>query len=294
MTSLKGFLDDGLKALGPLYPADEARNILMTLCESKLGVARHAYLTDPDFPVDESTGVFDDLERLSRGEPIQYVLGYAEFRGRRFKVTPDVLIPRPETEILCEEAIRIAGRSDYSGKGEAGVRVLDLCTGSGCVAWTMALDVKGAETYGIDISPGALDVARGQDFQEEINASSARRPVFLEYDIFSEKIPFDPGSFELILSNPPYILESQKKDMRPNVLDFEPPVALFVPDGDPLVFYRAVARWSKRLLYPEGTGIVEINEDLGPETSAVFLEAGFSEAVIIKDYFGKNRFVIYS
>ena len=129
MTSLKDFLMDGLTALEPLYPAEEARNILMTLCESRLGVARYAYITDPDFPVEESSGIFKDLERLSKGEPLQYVLGHAEFRGRRFKVTPDVLIPRPETESLCEEALKIPAK-----------RILDLCSGSGCITWTMALE----------------------------------------------------------------------------------------------------------------------------------------------------------
>lgn len=283
MTSLKAFLKDGLTALGPLYPAEEARNILLTLCECKLGVARYAYVTDPDFPVDDATGIFKDLERLSGGEPLQYVLGFAEFRGRRFKVTPDVLIPRPETESLCEVAGKIA----------SGPRILDLCTGSGCVAWTMALEVKGAETYGIDISPGALEVARNQDFSAEIEASGARRPVFLEYDILSEEIPFEPGSFCLVLSNPPYIMESQRESMRPNVRDFEPPVALFVPDEDPLIFHKAVARWSRRLLSPEGKGMTEINELLGEETMKVFEDAGFAHVEVVKDLFGKDRFILY-
>ena len=283
MTSLKDFLRGGLTDLEPLYPAEEARNILMSLCESRLGVARYAYITDPDFPVEESSGIFKDLERLSKGEPLQYVLGHAEFRGRRFKVTPDVLIPRPETESLCEEALKFPAK-----------RILDLCTGSGCIAWTMALEAKGAETFGIDISPAALEIARGQDFSEEIEATGSHRPVFIEYDILRDEIPFEPESFDLILSNPPYIMESQRESMRLNVVGFEPHLALFVPDGDPLVFYRAVARGSGRLLSPGGTGIVEINEDLGPQTMDVFLEAGFSESRILNDFFGKNRFVLFS
>lgn len=284
---LRDFLREGVSRLGPLYPEREARNILLDLIESRLGVARYTYATDPDFSPGQEAQVIlsEDLDRLSGGEPLQYVLGYSEFMGRRFRVTPDVLIPRPETEILCSEAIKLA-------KGSSPIRILDLCTGSGCIAWTMAMEVPSATVYGTDISEKALAIASSQDFSRSL--SGAEAPVFLQADILADPPSFPCGQFDLILSNPPYIMESQRKDMRKNVLDHEPALALFVPDGDPLLFYRAVANWSKTLLAAGGTGIVEINDLLGARTRDLFIEAGFKKVEILDDFSGKNRFVIFS
>ena len=291
---LGDFLKEGISRLVSLYPAPEARDIVLSLCESRLGIERYTYATDPGYSLTtESLETLSrDLDRLSSGEPLQYILGYAWFRGRRFKVTPDVLIPRPETEILCEEAIRF-----LSSHPDA--RALDLCTGSGCIAWTLSLEVPGTIVYGVDISEKALSVASGQDLFLEDDTSCHGRldrpsPVFLQADILQDPPHFPCGKFDLVVSNPPYVLESQKVDMRPNVLDHEPELALFVTDDDPLVFYRAVARWSRELLSPEGIGIVEINDLLGPQTRDVFLDAGFRNAGIINDFSGKNRFVKFS
>ncbi len=291
---LGDFLKEGISRLVSLYPAPEARDIVLSLCESRLGIERYTYATDPGYSLTTGTRetLSRDLDRLSSGEPLQYVLGYAWFRGRRFKVTPDVLIPRPETEILCEEAIRF-----LSSHPEA--CALDLCTGSGCIAWTLSLEVPGTIVYGVDISEKALSVASGQDLYLDDDASRHCRldrpsPVFLQADILQDPPRFPCGKFDLVVSNPPYVLESQKVDMRPNVLDHEPELALFVPDDDPLVFYRAVARWSRELLSPGGIGIVEINDLLGPQTRNVFLEAGFRDAEIINDFSDKNRFVKFS
>lgn len=288
---LGDFLKEGISRLVSLYPAPEARDIVLSLCESRLGIERYTYATDPGYSLTtESIETLSrDLDRLSAGEPLQYVLGYAWFRGRRFKVTPDVLIPRPETEILCEEAIRF-----MSAHQEA--CVLDLCTGSGCIAWTLSLEVPGTIVYGVDISEKALYVASGQDLFLEDDASCHDRPspVFLQADILQDPPRFPCGKFDLVVSNPPYVMESQKVDMRSNVLDHEPELALFVPDDDPLVFYRAVARWSREFLSPEGIGIVEINDLLGLQTRNVFLDAGFRDAEIINDFSGKNRFVKFS
>ena len=287
---LKDFLREGTERLGSLYPAAEAKNILLMLCESRLGTRRYTHIVEPDYPVpDESFPILEhDLERLVAGEPIQYVLGYSEFCGRRFKVTPDVLIPRPETELLCEEAISCCRKLGSPA------RVLDLCTGSGCIAWTIALGVPGAKVSGIDISEKALTVASGQDFSSETGSSDAVAPMFKVCDVLGDEIPFAPESFDLVLSNPPYIMESQKDEMRINVVGFEPHLALFVPDTDPLVFYRAVARWSQFLLAPGGKGIVEINDKLGPDTHRMFESSGFEDVRTIKDYSDKNRFVIFS
>lgn len=288
---LRDFLKEGISRLEPLYPTPEARDIILSLCESRLGIGRYTYTTDPDYSLSaESAQVLaEDLGRLAAGEPLQYVLGFSEFYGRHFNVTPDVLIPRPETEILCDEALKIA-RSHASAP-----KVLDLCTGSGCIAWTMALEVPGALVYGIDISEKALALASGQDLSPACHCRLDRSsPSFLQADILQDPPHFPCGTFDLILSNPPYVMDSQKKDMRPNVLEYEPSIALFVPDEDPLVFYRAVARWSLALLSPDGTVIVEINDLLGERTRDLFLSSGFEEVSILKDFSGKNRFVKFA
>ena len=250
---LKDFLNEGVARLESLYPTKEARNIMLMLCESRIGTKSYTHIVEPEYHVKDKSleGLGADLNRLAAGEPVQYVIGFADFCGLRFKVTPDVLIPRPETELLCREAIKIGSRMQRMrkayGKSAKPVRVLDLCTGSGCIAWTVALN-----------------------------------------------IPFTEGDYDLILSNPPYIMESQKSQMRVNVLNYEPSTALFVEDSDPLVFYRSIAVLSRTCLSAEGKGLTEINELLGPETQKVFSEAGFQKIDLVKDFYDKNRFVFYS
>ena len=287
---LGDFLREGVSRLASLYPAPEARNILHLLCGERLGIDRYTYVTEPSYtiPAESLSALSDDLDRLASGEPVQYVLGFEEFCGRRFKVSPDVLIPRPETEILCAEAIRIGSR--LSKDRSDPIRILDLCTGSGCIAWTLALDIPGSEVYGVDISEAALAVASSQDPAPK----RVERPVFFQADILLEPPVFLCGKFDLILANPPYIMESQKAEMRPNVTEYEPDLALFVPDGDPLLFYRAIARWAASLLSAGGTGIVEINELIGDGTVAVFKDSGFQNVKLMNDFYGKNRFVKFS
>jgi release factor glutamine methyltransferase len=183
-------------------------------------------------------------------------------------------------------------RSPY-GKSADPVRVLDLCTGSGCIAWSVALEVPGVQVVGVDISEGALNVAQGQDFTAELKNTGALPPVFVKADVLDTAQEFPYGPFDLILSNPPYIMEKEKALMRSNVLDYEPEQALFVPDENPLLFYRAIAAWSQRFFSAEGTGISEINEELGADTQAVFTSAGFQDVEQVKDFFDKTRFVFY-
>lgn len=287
---LKDFLSDGTKALEALYPASEAHSIMLMLCEERLGIKSYTHILEPGYTIrpEDVSILASDMERLVSGEPIQQVIGKAWFFGEEFRVTPDVLIPRPETEILCQEAIRLC-----SGKQSA-PRILDLCTGSGCISWTLALALPGAEVIGVDISDKALAVASSQDFKDRLEGTGSRAPQFIRADVLDTEQAFDHGRFDLITSNPPYVMDSQKAQMRVNVLEHEPALALFVPDEDPLIFYRAVARWSRRFLAEGGKGITEINDMLGPETAAVFTEAGFATAKLIKDLSGRNRFVLYS
>lgn len=287
---LKDFLSEGVKALGPLYPASEAHSIMQMLCEERLGTRSYTHILEPGYTIrpEDVSILASDMERLVSGEPIQQVIGKAWFFGEEFRVTPDVLIPRPETEILCQEAIRLC-----SGKQSA-PRILDLCTGSGCISWTLAMAIPGTEVIGVDISDKALEVASTQDFKARIEGSGARAPRFIHADVLDTEQLFDHGMFDLIVSNPPYVMDSQKAQMRVNVLEHEPGLALFVPDEDPLLFYRAIARWSRRFLAEGGKGITEINDLLGPETAAVFSAAGFASAEVIKDLSGRNRFILYS
>lgn len=297
---LKDFLNEGVSRLEPLYPTKEARSIMLMLCESRIGTKSYTHIVEPEYQIKDKSleGLNSDLERLSAGEPVQYVIGAADFCGLRFRVTPDVLIPRPETELLCREAIKIGSRVQRMrkayGKSARPVRVLDLCTGSGCVAWTVALNIPGAEVTGVDISEGAVAVASGQDFAQRMKESEAIAPKFVVADVLSQTHPFLEGEYDLILSNPPYIMESQKSQMRANVLNYEPSTALFVKDEDPLVFYRSIAALSIGCLSAEGKGMTEINELLGQETSRVFAEAGFPKTEVVKDFYDKNRFVFYS
>lgn len=279
---LAQFIRQGVSALETLYPSGEARSIVLRLCEDVLGVKSYTHVIEPltEVPGEDLPGLQAALDRLLAGEPLQYVLGYAWFCGRRFRVTPDVLIPRPETEILATDAL------SYALSKEGGARVLDLCTGSGCIAWTIALDAPGSEVVATDISEAALEVARAQ--------FPGHGPEFVLSDVLDTEQDFGRGEFDLVVSNPPYIMESERVSMRGNVLDHEPALALFVPDADPLVYYRAVARWCARMLKPGGMGMVEINELLPGPTQAAICSEGLSDCRQIKDFSGKIRFITFT
>lgn len=174
------------------------------------------------------------------------------------------------------------------------VRILDLCTGSGCIAWTLALEISGSEVTAVDISEGALAVASSQDFSEEIARTSAVSPVFMKADVLAgPSVSGLSGRYDILVSNPPYVMDKEKTLMRPNVLDHEPHLALFVSDDDPLVFYRAIAGWALAVLKQDGYGIVEINEALGLQTADLFRDAGLRDVRIIKDLSDRDRFVSF-
>ena len=283
---LADFIRKSSAALERLYPSPEARGLVSLLCRERLGVTSYTHIVEPQFEIPAASlpVLAYDMERLSEGEPIQYVLGYAEFFGRKFKVNPAVLIPRPETELLVEEAVRMLRAVGPKP------RVLDLCTGSGCIAWSVAFGAPGAEVTAVDISPEALGLA---ETQFSVLPAEVTAPVFVRSDVLATCPEID-GTFNLLVSNPPYVMEKEKSLMRRNVLGYEPGLALFVPDDDPLLFYRAMATAATRLLAPTGVGIVEINEALGPETEEIFRSAGYSETEIIRDFFAKDRFVKFS
>lgn len=296
---LAEFVKAGTKALESLYPQKEARSIVLMLCEEVLGTENYTHIVEPEFKIDDKKlpELEAAMERLKKMEPVQYVLGHTEFYGRTFKVDPAVLIPRPETELLCRDAIKLGMRvyrmrSPY-GKNAEPVRILDLCTGSGCIAWTMALSIPGSRVTAVDISDAALEVAAEQDFASELKSKETFKPEFIKADILDSEQEIELGPFDMVLSNPPYIMESEKEDMRRNVLEYEPESALFVPDDDPLLFYRAIARWSQRFMSPEGVGLSEVNESLARQTETVFKAAGYAHTEIVRDLSDKNRYIIY-
>lgn len=272
------FISVSKAKLEALYPSGEAASIISILCEERLGVKSYAHIVEPGLLVNENKleHLQDDVSRLCSGEPVQYVVGKAWFCGRRFNVSPSVLIPRPETEWLAQQATQAAG---------AGKRALDLCTGSGCIAWTVALDAPGTDVTAVDISPEAVTVASMQFSNALIRWELA--------DILSNDFNPGCGCFDVLTANPPYVMDSEKALMRRNVLQYEPQIALFVPDSNPLLFYRSIARIASEALAVGGRGFVEINENLANESAEFFSVQGLAEVQVIKDYRGKNRFVTF-
>ena len=277
---LRDLISKGTETISQAFPEREAREMVLMFLQHRLGTSRHTHILEPSYEVkaDDVSSCLEAFDRMAAGEPIQYIIGKAYFYDREFNVTPDVLIPRPETELLVREALIWARRNPRNG-----MCVADLCTGSGCIAWSMALELPGADVTAVDISEGTLAVASGQNFE-------GASPRFLKADVLASP-PEGLGRFDMILSNPPYVMESEKALMRQNVLDHEPWLALFVSDEDPLLFYRAVASWAKELLNEGGLCLVEINEALGAETAQVFVDAGFHDVEVLQDLNSRDRFV---
>lgn len=287
---LSELIRNGVEIVSSSYPEREAREMVFAFLEHHIGTKRHTHIVEPAYEVSEEdvSVSLAAFARMASGEPLQYVTGLADFYGRQFRVTPDVLIPRPETELLCRETIMKMDTDPES------VRILDLCTGSGCIAWTLALEMSGAEVTAVDISDGALEVASSQDFSEDISRIGAVSPRFIKADVLAgPSMSGLSGMFDILVSNPPYVMDKEKVFMRSNVLEHEPHLALFVSDDDPLIFYRAIALWAMAFLKPTGFGMVEINEALGPETADLFRSAGLRDVEIIRDLSDRNRFVSF-
>lgn len=289
---LTELIKTGTQTVSRTYPEREAREMVFAFLEFQAGVRRHTHIIEPLYEVsdEDAASSIKAFERMSSGEPLQYVMGMADFYGRKFRVTPDVLIPRPETELLCREVVE---RQSHTGLSSPSI--LDLCTGSGCIAWTLALEIPGAEVTAVDISEGALSVASAQIFSEELIKKKAREPLFKKADVLNlSGLLSADEEYDIIVSNPPYVMNKEKGQMRSNVLDHEPHLALFVSDEDPLIFYRAIAQLSERMLKKGGYGIVEINEALGQQTADLFMAYGLGQVRIIKDLSEKDRFVSFS
>jgi len=259
-----------IKSRLTLQDADEVQAIALAIME------KYYQLTLTDILEEKAIEEFDlyqIIDRVNKHEPLQYVLGEAYFYGRKFKVNPSVLIPRPETELLISEILQ--ERLDSP-------RILDIGTGSGCIAVTLKLEIPGAEIYALDISEAALSVAK------ENSISHNTLVNFIQGNFIAD---FSIAPVDIIVSNPPYVQESEKKAMQANVLKHEPHLALFVSDDDPLLFYRTIAAKSNFLLNPGGKIFAEINEHLGTETANLFKSFGFNDVEIIQDLDNKPRII---
>ncbi|ERM84094.1 hypothetical protein P872_00870 [Rhodonellum psychrophilum GCM71 = DSM 17998] len=257
-----------------IYPKQEAESLVFWLFESFLNRKRMDILND--VPIEAVPAEMEiALEKLLRGMPIQYILGKAPFYGREFKVGPEVLIPRNETEELVHLIIK--------ENQTPGLKILDVGTGSGCIPITLALELKNATVFGLDISEIALEMAKE-------NAKSLKADVlFFHCNILQDEIPIQ--GLDILVSNPPYVRDSEQAQMHQNVLQYEPHLALFVADDNPLIFYRSIAEKGRIALKPGGKLYFEINEAFGPETKKLLEDLGYSEIHILEDLNGRDRMV---
>ena len=257
---------------------EEIQSILYLAVEHVLGLSRADIISEKQISLhdEKQTSLDSIIQRINNQEPIQYILEEAYFYGRKFKVTPAVLIPRSETELLVEEVLKEINPFTQG-------TILDIGTGSGCIPVTLAKELPEKSILAIDISDDALKVA--QENASQLNAVVE----FHKVNILSPSFPFQ--KLEMIVSNPPYIARSESGSMKKNVLDHEPHLALFVPDDDPLIFYKVIAQRGYASLILNGKIIVEINERFGKQVADIFHQAGFEHIQIIKDLQSKDRIV---
>jgi release factor glutamine methyltransferase len=267
------------RELKPVYPPEEVNSLTNIILKTCLNTDWLHHLTEPDRLVEENVvkRIISITGELKTGKPIQYILGETEFYNCRLKLNNNTLIPRQETEELVDLIIR----ENHGYKGN----ILDLGTGSGCIAIALARNIPGSEITAIDNSLEALKIAEQNAMLNNVSIE------FRNIDIMDTGQNHMLADFGIIVSNPPYVLESEKVHMHSNILDFEPSDALFVPDDDPLVYYRKILELSDILLKPGGRIYFEINESMGSTLRNIMSEAAFSDLAIIMDINGKDRII---
>lgn len=275
LTALKQAFVTGL----PQYEPMEAESLFFLVLEECCGLNRAAYHLEPQRAMSKEAmaQITPILEALAQDKPLQYILQKAFFYGRDFYVDSNVLIPRQETNELVEEALRLMPL-------DTPLRVIDLCTGSGCIAVTLQAERPLSEVWALDISPQALGVAQR-------NAQLYQAPIhLLEADLLT--LASLEGTFDLIISNPPYVRECERATMAENVLKYEPSLALFVPDAEPLLFYEQIVRLALKHLRKGGYLLLEINQYLSQETFELLCDNGFASVRLLKDLPGNDRMLI--
>lgn len=342
------------------YDSREVRSMASYLLKELAGVESYKLIVDPQMELPEgvAASLIGCADKISQGEPLQYALGYEYFCGHKFKVAPGVLIPRPETEELVNlifadrvsDSLPLPSIQELPA-GSSQLHILDICTGSGCIAWSLAAGISGSRVYGCDISDQALAIACSQEIEsvacrqqiptQDAGLQGENRSLLslFKCDIMDVSAPSiiwqetcgeqtssssctgadSFGGFDIIVSNPPYVCEEERSRMRANVLEHEPELALFVPDDDPLRFYRRIARLSGRgfecdgeknageknagangagaqcagrhLLKEGGMLYFEVNERFAHEVADVMRQAGFVDCQVVRDLFGKERMV---
>lgn len=272
------------KELDAVYGKEEVDSFFFICTEHYLDLPRFQLTLQPEFTLNksETDTFFKVLEDLRQENPIQYILGETEFYGLSFKVNQNVLIPRPETEELVDLIIRChSERSD-----ESQPKILDIGTGSGCIAISLAKNIPNAKVYALDVSDKALEVAKQNAKLNNVEVT------FIEADILNETswdLVFEHLEFNTIVSNPPYVRNLEKLEIKPNVLDNEPHLALFVEDDNPLQFYKAITNFAFNNLKPKGELFFEINQYLGNDTKQLLVDANFGAIELLKDLNGNDR-----
>lgn len=275
---LKAYRDFFTDKLAPLYDREEANQFFVIALQHLKGWSRTDIALNPDAELTENelekwNTVLADLEQQ---KPIQYIFGKSYFYGLEFTVTESTLIPRPETEELVEWIIE-----ENTDKGK--IKILDIGTGSGCIAIALAHNLKNAEVHAIDVSAGAITIAKQ-------NASNNGATVtFIEKDILQASSLDE--EYDVIVSNPPYVRNLEKQEIKKNVLDYEPHTALFVEDNNPLLFYDKIAALAKESLKPDGKLYFEINQYLGTETVTMLKEQGYKNIILKKDLSSNDRMI---
>ena len=261
-----------------LFPGNEALSISKLILEH-FGFTSLEIVKDPAAIVQNKihSEIKKIVNELGRNRPIQYILGEAYFYDLIFKVTEDTLIPRPETEELVSNILLDVSMDE--------ARIMDIGTGSGCIAVTLARHLLKAEIHAMDLHESILQIAR-----ENAKRNHAR-VIFHQDDILNYTSQKKYGKFDVIVSNPPYVTQEDRKWMEPRVLEYEPEIALFVPQDDPLIFFKQILRFASSHLAADGHIWVEINEKKGKETSSLFLDSGYQDVRIVKDIHGKDRFI---
>lgn len=269
------------RKLKAVYDEQETESIFFLICHQRFGLGKAAVLQgDKRLTESELLEFREIVNRLGTHEPIQYILGETEFYGNRFRVNREVLIPRPETEELVDIVVG-------NHKQSENLRILDIATGSGCIPISLSLNLKKSLVTATDISEAALTIANQ-------NALALKSQVrFLELDVFSDQME-TLGQFDLIISNPPYVPQSDRFSMSKNVLEFEPHLALFVPDSDPIRFYKTIVNFAKNHLTETGVVYFELHPAHATEVVEYAQMLGFTNSSIRKDLSGNRRFAILS